>query len=467
MTRFYDNNTRVVSSWVEVVDTKAVSHINGRIINNVTLAVPHIGIVTAARDSRNGILRQEVLSPDTLLLITTLTSYQDLDGQGNYSLKASVYSPVVNVLCANMKKEELTPIVYAEWPNTTLNTTKWLDGSQMAFYQPGTQAGGTYLNQTVVDDVSGWGEKYKTSPPVFPKFPIRYNTVTNDTGTYGRDTIYLLGRPGDAGPAGDYTLCSLKVYKTSLCSTQYTSSAGGDSIESLCQNGDGHQEPLPPPFDMPNPDWPSLAWMWALALDLNAGLNDGQSSIARTLTQLILQEPVLATNQPSLAEALAVLASGELLMATEDTQFLASWNYTMVVLDSGQFELYFGGGGIPATSAFFVVLAATFLLNLLCPGYLVIHNGLIIDFSELFNLFALAINSPPSATMAGSSMIGPTSKQVREKWSIVSEGETLIMECHGDSGTPRGTKKPDSALLSFRRTLLDDIRIKRWFAKAP
>lgn len=65
MTRFYDNNTRVVSSWVEVVDTKAVSQINGRIINNVTLAVPHIGIVTAARDSRNGILQQEVLSPDT------------------------------------------------------------------------------------------------------------------------------------------------------------------------------------------------------------------------------------------------------------------------------------------------------------------------------------------------------------------------------------------------------------------
>lgn len=409
--------------------------------------------------------------------VDIISLYQDLDGQGNYSLKASVYSPVVNVLCANMKKEELTPIVYAEWPNTTLNTTKWLDGSQMAFYQPGTQAGGTYLNQTVVDDVFGWGEKYKTSPPVFPKLPIRYNTVTNDTGAYGRDAIYLLGRPGDAGPAGDYTLCSLKVYKTSLCSTQYTSSAGGDSIESLCRNGDGHQEPLPPPSDMSNPDWPSLAWMWALALDLNAGLNDGQSSIARTLTQLILQEPVLATNQPSLAEALAVLASGELLMATEDTQFLASWNYTMVVLDPGQPESFdatllergyiSGGGGIPATSAFFVVLAATFLLNLLCLGYLVIHNGLIIDFSEPFNLFALAINSPPSATMAGSSMTGPTSKQVREKWSIVSEGETLIMECHGDSDAPRGTKKPDSALLSFRRTLLDDIRVKRWFAKAP
>jgi hypothetical protein len=60
VTQFYENNTRVVSSWIRFDDTGKNSQTYGRFVNNVTLAVPHIGVLTAARDPVNGILQLEV-----------------------------------------------------------------------------------------------------------------------------------------------------------------------------------------------------------------------------------------------------------------------------------------------------------------------------------------------------------------------------------------------------------------------
>lgn len=53
-------NTTVTADWIEVVDTETVSNENARIINNVTLAMPHAGIASAARDGSNGILQPGV-----------------------------------------------------------------------------------------------------------------------------------------------------------------------------------------------------------------------------------------------------------------------------------------------------------------------------------------------------------------------------------------------------------------------
>ncbi|KAH0366105.1 hypothetical protein KCU65_g5582, partial [Aureobasidium melanogenum] len=455
-TLFHNNNTRVVSSWIEVLNTTTVS---GRVVNNVTLAVPHIGVISAARNLINGILQLE-----------------DLDGQANYSLKAQVHSPVVNVLCVNMNKDELAPIVYTEWSNNTLNTTLWPTGSQLAWYQPGNQPNGTYLNKTVVDDLFGWGEKYKTSPPVFPKLPVAYDTVLNHTGAYGRRAIYLLGRSPTQDEEDGYSLCSLKSYKTTLCSTPYNSSASGDSIESICQ--DSQRSPsLPDGYGVgkPNPNWPYSAAQWADDLELNDGLIDGEASMARLLTQLALTTPELTRSQPSLAEALAVLASGMTLMATEDTQFMDGWNYSSNILDPGQYqfmnatllakEYTSGDGRLPATNAFYAVLAATFLLDLFCLGYFVLQNGLITDFTEPFNLFALAINSPPSAMMAGSSSTGPSKDQIREKWFIEAEGEDLILASHRDHDSAGEVFEAELDTPVHERTLLHDIRRSRWLRK--
>lgn len=55
-----------------------------------------------------------------------LTSDQ---GLGEYSIQASVPSPGVNVLCANMSSDEMAPMVYgAQWPSfngTAPNATSW------------------------------------------------------------------------------------------------------------------------------------------------------------------------------------------------------------------------------------------------------------------------------------------------------------------------------------------------------
>jgi len=383
-----------------------------------------------------------------------------------------VYSPMVNVLCASMNREELTPIVYAEWPNAKSNLTTWITGEQLAFYQPGNQINGSYLNRTVVDDVFGWGEKYKTSPPVFAKLPIAYNTIMNHTGAYGHEAIYLLGR---SGRSDDYTLCSLGAYRTSSCWTRYNSTAGGDTIESLCRYGQ-----LNAPFSLDeehtfgNTDWPFMATEWANSLGLNDGIVDGKNSLARLLTQLALQSPELPRDRPSLAEVLAVLASGTLLIASGDTQFHAYYNYTRFVMDPGQYETmnatltakeYTSGGGIlPAANAFYAVLAATFLLNLLCLSYFIRHRGLVTDFSEPFNLFAIAINSPPSAMMAGSSTTGPNTKQVHEKWFIDTQGEDLILGSYRDHDNVDELVEPEPCASPYERTLLHGVasRRSRW-----
>lgn len=146
------DNTTVQGSWVATnsSDMTANYHKWGRIINNVTLAMPHAGIFSAARNQQNGILQPE-----------------DLAGIGEYNISASVVSPAVNVLCVNMNEIELAPIVYTAWPNATTNQTD-IPGQRVAWsgYQGEI---GTTLNTTDVDDVFEWGfEKYGRYPPVFP-----------------------------------------------------------------------------------------------------------------------------------------------------------------------------------------------------------------------------------------------------------------------------------------------------------
>jgi hypothetical protein len=53
-------NTTVNGSWIHQIDTKAVSKQYNRVVNNVTLAMPHVGIFQAARDPKSNILQPEV-----------------------------------------------------------------------------------------------------------------------------------------------------------------------------------------------------------------------------------------------------------------------------------------------------------------------------------------------------------------------------------------------------------------------
>ena len=99
------DNTTMTATWIEreYSDVAKNFDIHKKIINNVTLAMPHPGVYAAATDPRNGILQPK-----------------DLLGLGEFSVRASVISPALNVMCVNMLPEELAPLVYGMyWPFLT------------------------------------------------------------------------------------------------------------------------------------------------------------------------------------------------------------------------------------------------------------------------------------------------------------------------------------------------------------
>lgn len=119
------------------------------------MAFPHAGIFGAAREVKNGIMQPS-----------------EMAGLGEYMIRASVPSPAMNVLCVNMNADELTPLVYTEWPYAdTTNATAVIPGQKMA--KLGWDASvpkyreSEWLNQTVVDDIFNWGQEYNRRSPVF------------------------------------------------------------------------------------------------------------------------------------------------------------------------------------------------------------------------------------------------------------------------------------------------------------
>lgn len=99
--------------------------------------------------------------PAVLLRMFTLADMlQDLSGLGIYSIKASVPSPVLHVLCANVSEKDLEPIVYELWPGVhgPVDMSQWprqVDFNDLNHYR---------IN-TTVDNVFGWGERHKQRPP--------------------------------------------------------------------------------------------------------------------------------------------------------------------------------------------------------------------------------------------------------------------------------------------------------------
>jgi hypothetical protein len=151
------DNTTITGSWVapDSSNMTVAYEKYQRIVNNVTLSMPHAGLFAAAREPKNNILQ-----PD------------ELEGLGEYNIEASVVSPTVNVLCANVNKTAVAPLIYTTWPNAQLTNTTSMPGQELAWsgYQAEVQIlpGKSYLNSTDMDDVFEWGAKYGRQPPVFP-----------------------------------------------------------------------------------------------------------------------------------------------------------------------------------------------------------------------------------------------------------------------------------------------------------
>jgi hypothetical protein len=442
-------NTTITAQWINIVNTAEVSKRYGRAINNVSLAMPHTGVFEAAHSSRNGILQPE-----------------ELNSEGTYFVKASVPSPVMNVLCVHMDEDELAPLVYDTWNDDLVNITTWTEPLLANF--------ATTTNKTKVDDIFGWNNESRINyPPVFAKYPKPFNTIMNHTSApWGRAEIYLLGQGGkDASTnmTGMFSLCRIHMSVTAKCATQYNALSGGGAMEALCEDKAGELA-----YNKLNPDageipkvvnWKDIGFDWSNSLSLQTGIMDGDASNSRLLTQLMLvpsnPDPDnfkvdLSRTLPSMGEALAVMSGCTLLksklarvriysgytksnLGMMDAPFITDpWDFSDPIVEQEQHQYFnasiraqqYASGGIEdaASRAWVIVLLLVFLMNILVLIYFIIHRGLVTDFSEPPNLFALAVNSPPSHVLAGSCGGGPEGKQYMVNWFVNHEGNHLFME---------------------------------------
>lgn len=415
------DNTTVTGSWIEVKDTKELSSKHGRMVNNITMAMPHGGIPGAAMDVKNDIQQPK-----------------DASGEGKYNFEAMVPSPAVNVLCVGMNKSELSPIVYSEWPDSDdFNATGW-----MASPSAKIPVIPSWLNSTVVDDIFGFGKKYNQRPPIFGKLPEANNTILNITGLWPANSIYLLGKPSVSHPP--YVMCSIRAKLTGACSTRYDAASSGANLISNCEDPDNKFQYN---RDHPNfaegqwePDWKNIASEWANALSLGAGITNGAASNARLLMQMMPSYDAssgtysLSRHFPSVGEALAVMAGSTLILSTQDTPFVQGWNYTVTdnILPEPVYQYfkasvqavgYASGGTERWQGVFYVILVFCFITSFICFGFMILEarGHQITDFTEPQNLFALAMNSPHSARLQGACGGGPVGRQLKERWFIGME----------------------------------------------
>ncbi|KAB8300070.1 hypothetical protein EYC80_000304 [Monilinia laxa] len=417
----YDNTT-VKASWIRTntSDMDANYKKYNRIVNNVTLAMPHSGVISAASDQINGILQPS-----------------DLEGVGEYQVRASVVSPTINVLCANMNKSELSPIIYVDWPNAITNQSMsvpnqrvpWSGYASEIVLEPGQK----YLNSTAADNVFGWGVN-KRQPPVFPMLPIDYNTILN-ISVYQSEFIYLLAK---SSATTDYTVCQMSSFLAVDCSTRYSASGSGGVLENTC--GDPNDETaysksVDPHPESLQPDFRNIISEWALSLSLNTGVSNDNASISRLLTQFVPTTPSFNTTLPSIAEALASLSGCTLLTSAQGATFRHYMGYSgpQNIIIPGVYEPFnasissqsYTSGPIQRWQhMFYLVLILVFLTNIFCLCYFIRQRGLVTDFTETQNLFALAVNSPPSQRLGGSCGAGPQGDQLNVDFHVEHEENT-------------------------------------------
>lgn len=413
------DNTTVIGAWIDQRNITELSKRYGRIVINVTAAMPHGGVIGAVNNPDNGFHRPEISS------------------EGNFDLTARLPSPAVNVLCAGMSAKELSPLIYEEWPHSRFNPDNWIQNQLTD-----VPAYPSWLNRTVVDDLFQWGKKYNARPPIFGKLPEPYNTIVNGSVYYG-DSLYLLGNaPTNRTP--EYVLCSMKAKLSPRCSTRYSASIRGATFSTTCDTpGDewryDHEYPDAPDGAW-DPDWKNTAHSWALAMSLNSGINNGQASNSRVLMQLTPKNDTLNANAPSIAEALAVMAGNTLILSSVNAPFVHFWNYTDISKEpknaivpspvpqyfraSVSVVGYQSSGTETWHYVFYVILGLAFITSAFCLLYMLLIKGRqLTDFTDPQNLFTLAMNSPGTSKLDGACGAGPYGEHLKEKWFVGMEPE--------------------------------------------
>jgi hypothetical protein len=251
------------------------------------------------------------------------------------------------------------------------------------------------------------------------------------------DAIYLVIKASDAFTS-DYTLCELRSFIYPSCSTLFNIfGLTGATLQSLCDDPNEnmrYDKSVPDPPVYINFDWKNFSWDWMLSLSLNTGIANANSSASRMLANLIPINSGSGVAQlnplmPSIAGILAVMAGNTLLLSTVDAGFYHYWGYQATQLDPGAYQPFnssitsqqYTSDIIPNQrwqGVFYIVLFLIFITNVFCLIYLFLRAGLVTDYSEPQNLFALAVNGPPSSKMSGSCGAEPEGEQLNVDWHV-------------------------------------------------
>lgn len=357
----------------------------------------------------------------------------------------------MNVLCVNVSADELGPILYEKWAaakTKPLNASEWPNNHNFS-------EAPRKLNNAL-DNIFGFGDERPA--PVFAKLPLAFNTILNFSSNGMWDSLYLLATSGEIEQS--YMLCSLRGSLSPNCSTEYHASMGGGNLTSNCEDPTDafsyHRSDLTAPNSGLSKDWVNIAVSWIKAVNLNDGLNDGKSSNARLLTQLMPAGITLDRTTPSIAEALAVMAGCTLILSGLGAPFVHFWNYTgannIVTEPQTQYfnatlrtQDYSSGGTQDWQSMFYVVLFTVFVINIGCLIWFCIRSSFITDFTEPENLFCISLNSPPSRRLEGACGGGPEKEQIATKWTIRMDQEREHYYVEEGENQPRlRTKKSKS-----------------------
>ncbi|KAK9783943.1 hypothetical protein SCAR479_00502 [Seiridium cardinale] len=358
-------NTTLSSSWLDRYPSAL--EVDGRLINNVTLVMPHAGLSTFYSNSFNS--------------STNIRKPGELDDSQGYDIGAAVVSPSINVMCVTADVSEVRPLLVSKLP-------------------------------TPLEDVFYWGKKYNSRyRPTFEALPPARQFVTDARRVItNADSIYIMAKADEDND--EYTLCQMRSVVVSTCSTRFQVSRFSGNMSAEC-DGDIPIEPYGRLFGSVSdeflaPSWRDLAVQWNIALGLNNGVTNSSSANQRLLSGFILSKPELQEGLPSLAEALAVWASPTLIDSSLGATFYAGWPHgdendtlpepgiTEEIVAMYRFRTYISGSATksvtPGQVALLTVLAVVPILSA--------------------NLFTLAINSPPSRVLQGACGRGPVYKDL-------------------------------------------------------
>ena len=381
---------------------QAASQAHGRTITNISMAMPHTGVVAAAALRDNKLPQVENADVSTSGWSDSQSSLMVSQANLNLSIDAQTVVPVLNVLCAEATGQELLP-----------------------------------FNSTAFDPI------FRFSPsPSFNRLPGPNNSIL-DNGSYTNNALYLVLTSGPGHHPMNYSLCSMSMSLREGCSSELSVSTSSSTLNSnYAQHYMSYNQPLNLAQSSTPADWTTLASSWANAVALSTGNVDSNASTPHMLAELVPHGPALDTTRPLMVEALAVLATNTLLDSMVDAPFNGSWPFNTSTLNKAVMQPvmarmsmndYASGATMPWQNVFTIVLAAVFVISLALFGYLLFisilgpcfsylrganrnRSSLGQDCTNLAELFQIALNSPQPGQGSPVGIARENGKLQNTKW---------------------------------------------------